>query len=255
LSLRGFNSKTPLSMCFSSGSGSQNTSASDAANAAAIARQNELFSQQLSDQQRQAAEARRIAGEKTARLKAGMANIENGFAQYDNNYFNGFADKYQNYYNPQLQDQYDQAKKQLQFGLARAGISQSKAAGEEMAKLDKQYGMKRQDVISGAQNYANQARTQIENQRSGLLNQLSATGGEEATAGAFLGKGNGNSVGSLPIQAPQMQQFSALGDLFGNLSQIAVNDTRVANAMGNNGLLQSAFRGSSKNNNASSYIN
>jgi hypothetical protein len=240
-------------MCFSSG-GQQNTSATDAANAAAIKRQNELFEQQLADQKTQADEARRISAEKQNRLREGMANIQSGFAPYDENYFNQFSQKYLDNYTPQLDDQYEQAKKQLAFGLSRSGISQSQAAGEEMAKLEKAYGLKRQDMISGAKNYANNARTQIENQRSQLLNQLSATGGEEATAAAFLGKGNGNSVGSLPIQAPQLGQFSALGDLFGNLSQVAVNDTRVSNAMGRDGLLQSAFRTNSGNKNASSYI-
>jgi hypothetical protein len=239
-------------MCFG-GSGSQNTSASDAATKAAIDRQNQLFEQQLADQQKQADDARRIAAEKQGRLKEGMANIDAGFKPYDDNYFNQFQQKYLDYYTPQLDDQYAQAKRQLQYGLARSGIGQSQAAGEELAKLEKSYGLKRQDMINGAQNYANQARSQIENQRSGLLNQLSATGGDEATAAAFLGKGNGNSVGALPIQAPQLGNFSALEDLFGNLSQIAVNDTRVANATGQNGLLQSAFRGNS-NKNASSYI-
>jgi hypothetical protein len=243
-------------MCFGGGGGKQkqqNTSASDSANRAAMDRQNRLYEQQLAEQRAAAERARQEQAAKESRLQQGMANIEAGFKPYDDNYFSGFNQKYLDYYNPQIEDQYSKAQEQLLFGLSRAGLTNSSARGTEMGSLEKNYGTQRQGIVSAAQKYSNDARSQIAQQRTALQNQLNATGGDKITSASFLGVNQPNSVGSLPIQAPQLQSFSPLGDLFGNVSQIAVNDTRVANATGRDGLLQSAFRGMSGNKNASSY--
>jgi len=242
-------------MCFGGGGGGkqQNTSASDAANRAAMDRQNRLYEQQLAEQRAAAERARQEQLAKQSRLQQGMANIEAGFKPYDDNYFNGFNQKYLDYYNPQIDEQYGKAQQQILFGLSRAGLMDSSIRGTEMANLEKAYGTQRQGIVSGAQTYANNARSQIAQQRTALQNQLNATGGDAVTSASFLGVNQPGSVGSLPIQAPQLQQFSALGDLFGNISQIAVNDTRVANATGNDGLLQSAFRNAGGNKKAYSY--
>lgn len=241
-------------MCFGGGGGQkQDTSASDRANREAMSRQDQQYQQQLNEQRAAAERARQEQEARQSRLRQGMANIEKGFKPYDDNYYAGFNQKYLDYYNPQLEDQKSKANEQLLFGLARSGLLDSSVRGTEQGKLEQAYGTQKQGVVSGAQNYSNSAKQQIEQQRSALMNQLNATGGDAVTSASFLGVNKPNSIGSLPIQGPQLQQFSALGDLFGNVSQIAVNDTRVANATGQNGLLQSAFRGMSGNKNASSY--
>lgn len=247
-------------MCFGGGAPKTNYSPqTDAANTAAMNRQNDLLAQQIAEQKRQDDAARAEANDKSARLKQGTDNINNAFSNYDQNYYQGLANKYSDFYLPQLADQGQTAQQQLLYGLARQGILNSSAKGYEYGQLQKQYGLQQQGILSNAQAYSNNAKQQIENQRSNLLSQLNATGGDKVTSAGFLGGSSANAVGSYPISAPVLQSFSPLGDLFQNVSSVAANDARVSNATGRPGFLQTAFNnvsgGNSSSGSSSKYVN
>lgn len=229
-------------MCFGGGGGKSNNKASERAAADARAREEALFAQQQADREREAAEARRIAEAKSARLREGMANIEKGFGQFNDDYFGGISDRYKQFYRPQLEEQKTKAQDQILFNLARSGLLNSSERANAYGDLEKAYGARDQEISSNAIQQANEARRQIEAQRSSLMSQLNATGGDEVTSAAFLGDGGSNLVGRIPVQAPTLPTYSPLGDLFSGVTSVLANDARVASARGADSFLQSVFR-------------
>lgn len=158
---------------------------------------------------------------------SGNNAINNAFGGYDDAYFGGLEKSYKDYYMPQLEDQYSNAKDQSLFNAARAGIINSSAAAKTNADLEKSRGTQEQAVISGAQNYANSARSQIGNQRSALQGQLQASGGNYV-----------DTSGLSQISAPALNPLTPLGDLFSNVAGVASNDSLVrARQAGTNSIL------------------
>lgn len=94
---------------------------------------------------------------------------------FDDAFYNGIDQSYKDYATPQLDQQYQEALKQLSYALDRKGLSASTAAGSEQAKLQQQYNTFQTDVASAGQSYADKARTDVENSRTTLENQLAAT--------------------------------------------------------------------------------
>ena len=110
-------------------------------------------------QQQQADQATADANAKAASLRTGMANINNAFGGFDDNYFANLAKNYTDYAMPQLADQYGDAKKNITFALARKGNLNSTVAGDQYALLDRENATNTTGIESAAQDYANQARS------------------------------------------------------------------------------------------------
>jgi len=162
-----------------------------------------------------AQQAREDENNRQANLASGNQAINGAFSGYDNNYYGGLAKKYSNYYTPQLENQYSNATQNALFNAARAGIVDSSAAAKTNADLARSHGEQQQSIQSGAQSYANQARSQIGSQRSALQNQLMASGGNV-------------DVGNLTqVQAPTLPTLTPLGDLFTNTAGVVSNQARV----------------------------
>lgn len=229
-------------MCFASAP-KTNTKASQRASQEARTREEQLMQQQRADQERMAAEARQAQLQRQANIQRGLTNINNAFSDYNPDYFKKLQQDYTNLQTQQLDDQKNKADQQALFGLARQGLIGSSAADTAFGELAKAYGGKQQEILSNANNYANNARSQIEAQRSNLISQLNATGGDPVSASMFTGNGNSSLLGNLAPQAPQLPTFSALGDAFTNVTGLLAEDSNRAAAYGKPGILQSAFRG------------
>lgn len=127
--------------------------------------------------------------------------------QFNDNFFNGRRDAALNYWQPQLDSQYADAQKQLEYALARQGGGESSAAAQQRGDLEKQYATNRQAIADKALGYETGARNSIEAARAGILAALNQTGD---STGAI------NSARSQIAALGQPDSFSPLTNLFSN---------------------------------------
>lgn len=156
-----------------------------------------------------AEEARRREEERQARIKSGMASIDQTFSQFNDNFFNKQRDAYTAYAMPQLEDQYGNAMDTLTAALQRSGLLQSSVAAKKNADLVKQYRLQRQGVVDQGIATATNARKDIENARSGLVADLYNTADPAAAAAGAAARAK---------IATQQPTFSPLGILFQNVA-------------------------------------
>lgn len=133
-----------------------------------------------------AAAAAQRERERQQRISQGRASIDQAFTGFDDNYFSGLTGAYRDYAQPELDEDFSEAKKQLNYALSRKGLSSSTAAADEIRKLNQQYNDYVTDLESSAANYANTARQDVEGARSDLLAQLTATEDPSAAAQSAL---------------------------------------------------------------------
>lgn len=189
-------------MCFGGGGGSSQAAA---AQAQATQQQNQILEQQA--QQTQAdADARQAA------ITQGQQNINNAFSQFDDNWFNQISQNYKNYAQPQLDDQYGVAKNNVTYSLARNGTTNSSMAGYQFGQLAKEYGINQDQIDSTADNYANNARANVNSQKQAVEDQLDSTANADQANTSAL---------SAAASIGQQPTFSPLGNLFTNVSAAA----------------------------------
>lgn len=156
-----------------------------------------------------AKQARAAEEARQARITAGMGNIDNAFSKFNDEFYAGRSQAYTDYQTPQLQRQFDQAKKELTLALARSGNSQSSLANQKFAELKNLFDTSSQDITSRASDFANTERSSVEQARAELVNQLNASGNDQLAAqsaqtkAALLGQG---------------QAFDTLGQIFANIT-------------------------------------
>ena len=161
-----------------------------------------------------AAQARADEAARQARIKEGSANIDKSFGGFNDAFYNQRAKAYTDYANPQLADQYARTQQNLTYNLARQGLTASSEASRNAGELQRQYNDNRALIASRGLDAANEARQQVEQNRSELISQLNATGDPAAAASAALAR-----AGTLS----QQQSFSPLGQLFANTTGLLGN--------------------------------
>lgn len=165
-----------------------------------------------------AGQARADEEARQARIRAGMAAINQGFSGFNDSFYNSRARDYLNYANPQLASQYDTTRDNLAYNLARSGLTASSEAARNAGEIQRQYNIARADIQGNALNAANDARRNVESNRADLIGQLQATSDPTATASQTLARAS---------MIAKEQSFSPLGALFQNTTAL----------MGNSGLL------------------
>jgi hypothetical protein len=155
-----------------------------------------------------AADARAAEEERQANVRAATDRINTTFTQFDDPFDQGRERAFLDYANPQLDDQYGKARRDLIFALANAGTTRSSVAGQQLADLERDYGLRKVEVADQARGYAQQARGDVEAARGGLIQQAVATGDA-----ALAGTGAVNEANRL-VSA---QSFSPLGQVFQNV--------------------------------------
>jgi len=161
-----------------------------------------------------AAQARADEEARQARIRAGMSSIEQGFRGFDDGFFDNRARSYLNYANPQLASQYDDAQDNLAYNLARSGLTASSEAARNAGELQRQYNTARATIQGEAMNTANEARRNVEANRSELISQLQATSDPTAAANQALARA---------ATLTKEQGFSPLGALFQNTTALLGN--------------------------------
>lgn len=117
-------------------------------------------------------------------ITAGTQAIDNALGGFDDNYFVSRQNAYVDNALPALNQQFSDAQKQLIYALSRSGLMQSSEAADRQRRLNEERGRYERDIQNNAINFANQGRTNLENTRSNLLSQLTATEDPTATATA-----------------------------------------------------------------------
>jgi hypothetical protein len=85
-----------------------------------------------------------------ARVDEGIDEIEDVFSQYDQDFYDKRSDAYMDYQAPQLQDQYKEGLKELQFALARGGRLNSSTEVAKKAGAAQDLQFQRQEMAERA---------------------------------------------------------------------------------------------------------
>jgi hypothetical protein len=149
-----------------------------------IADKQQQFNQEQFDYQKQiAAQQQQQVDDAAARqttydtgraqlLGEGTQKINDAFSSFGDDYFNKYASDYMAKVQDQVGLQKREAQKQLAFGLARQGISDSQASANQQGLLAETEGRTLADESANAQNQANVLRSNVAGAKQNLLGQV-----------------------------------------------------------------------------------
>ena len=152
--------------------------------------------------------ARQQAAEREAKINAGKASIDKAFNVFDPAYFQKYQQAYLDNYNPELDRQFGLAKQDVGYDLARRGVTNSTGGQKTFGDLVTTYGNQRQGIADAATGATNKLRSDIDNQKSTLYAQNSASA--DPSLAAISAVSSANSLGTAP-------QYSPLGNVFAGL--------------------------------------
>jgi hypothetical protein len=104
-----------------------------------------------------------------AAITDGYNKIQTIFGGFNDDFYNKRGSDYVAYATPQVDDQYAEAVKQLQFALARNGRLDSSTAVEQKGKLLEDYNKQKTSIADKGIQYGNQARQSVEGSRADLV--------------------------------------------------------------------------------------
>ena len=166
-----------------------------------------------------AEEQRQREAKRRANIMQGTQAIDSALAPFDDKYFQQRQQAYTDYAAPQLDQQYNDAYKQLIYALSRSNLTQSTEAANRQRALTEERARYERDIKNNAANFANSARSNLENTRSSLISQLNAT--EDPTSAATAAA---NQAGLL--QAPPT--FDPLGNFVFNAASNLENLSKMS---------------------------
>lgn len=175
-----------------------------------------------------AGEARAREEARQAQIRDGMKRIDTTFAQFDDGFFNSREQAYKDYAMPQLEDQWGKTNKQLTYALSRTGNLNSGVAGEQLGDATREYERQKQALTDKARAYSNEARGDVERNRSDLVSQLNAIADPEAAATGAVARAK--LLNAVPAFQPVGDLFTKLTDglaTYRNFSDANVNNRGV----------------------------
>lgn len=104
-------------------------------------------------------------------IKDAQKGIDLQFSKFTPDFYKSRENAYLNFALPQVAEQYQEAQKNLTYGLASKGLLKSGAAGTMAASLQKELGKQKQQVADTALNQANALRSDVESEQNRLLSQ------------------------------------------------------------------------------------
>lgn len=197
-------------MCFPRKSGAS------AAAVAANEEANNIAAQNAFEAKRQADEARATEEARQGRIRAGMDAIDQQFAGFDEPFYDARRQAYLNFAMPQFGEQETAARRELAFALDRAGLTNSSAAADKQKELELSVGRQRQAIAGQADDLVTQARGDVANARTQLVNTLNATA-DPANA-MTLASTRRAELATTPSFSPIGQLFASIAQGIGNAS-------------------------------------
>ena len=128
---------------------------------------------------------------------------------FGEDFFNKRRQAFIDYATPQLESQRGDAARELTFALDRSGNLDSSSRADQGRRVGKLYDLNRQDIADKGQEYANTARTNIEDARSDLIKTLNATGDAQGAASGAINR-------AAALSAPDT--YSPLTQLFADFT-------------------------------------
>lgn len=164
--------------------------------------------QMVQFEMQQAADARAKEELRQNRLNAGKGAIDTLFGptNFGEPFYNKYTKASLDYNQPQLQTQYDKAKRDMTYDLARAGTLRSTAAGQAQSFLENEKGVNDAAIRAKADTDTAALRSSIASQQQQALNQLFATEDPDVAANTAT-----HMVANAQLSQPNL---SPLGELF-----------------------------------------
>lgn len=172
-----------------------------------------------------AAQARADEAARQQRIITGRQKINDVFSTFNDDFYKRREADYAAFSKPQLESQYKNAQNELMYSLARSGNMASSEMGKQLGVLQREKGLAQSKLADAGLAYANQARQQVEQSRSDVLNQLMATSDPSVAAS------QANARAALANQYNPI--VDSLGDLFGRTMSIAANTNKAATYLPN----------------------
>jgi len=148
--------------------------------------------------------------ERQAKVDAGLANIEDVFSQYDQDFYDQTSDAYMDYAQPQLEDQYAEGLKQLQYALARGGRFNSSTEVNRKAGAAEDLAFQQQELASKALQAAKGQQQAVADAKEKMIRL------NEVNANPDLAASLSNSQAGLLNQPPK---FDPLINVFGKITE------------------------------------
>ena len=148
------------------------------------------------------------------KVRQGTTNVDGIFKQnFDDKFFTGRRTAYTDFATPQLEEQRDEAQKELTYSLARSGTLDSSVRGEKLGELQKLYDTNRQEIADKALANETDARTKVEDSRTDLIRTLSATGDAEGAANSAIARAS--ALSQPAANSPLSQLFASFTGALG----------------------------------------
>jgi hypothetical protein len=129
---------------------------------------------------------------------------------FDQKFYDQRRQAYIDNYTPQLAQQFADARNQLSFALARAGLLRSSVASDKVARLNADNAVQAGTIANKAEDSVSQLRTSVEDERANLINQLNVSADPAGTANLALAR--------TQATASQPVSYSPLGDVFSGIA-------------------------------------
>lgn len=158
-----------------------------------------------------AAAARAAEQARQAAIRTGTENVNKTFSQFDDNFFGGISKAHADFYGPQIEKQYHDARRDLVLKLGQSGILNSTGGQRKLSDLDLAAARQRSSIADQGLSLAADARNRVEDSRSNILAQLTASA--DPTAAATAAAARAKSLTAPPAFSPLANLFSSFADL------------------------------------------
>lgn len=184
--------------------------------------------------------ARQQEAARQARITEGQSVIDNAFANYNDDFYNNYQQDYLGYYTPQLNDQYNDARKKLTLQLAQTGNLTGKVGADQFADLENFYNQQQLDLTNRAQGATNDLRSNVDSRLSQLYadNRAAADPGSATSAATSAAQ-------ALQPSAPTSPLGAVFGNFFSDLGNVAAIQNRNQTYSGQGSGVQSYGGGGS----------
>jgi len=164
--------------------------------------------------QREQAEAQRREQERKERerqqrIQSNIGSVNSSFDQFGDDFFSERGQEVTDFFTPQLDEQFADANRKLQLGLASRGLLDSSVAADKFGDLQERFDDEQRSIAEKALAREAATRAEVEQQRGNLIGQAEAGAGLESINSQLKGI-------QTNLRAPQT--FDPLGQIFGDIA-------------------------------------
>ena len=156
--------------------------------------------------------------ERQANVTRGTGKVNAAFSGFGDDFYDQRGKDYSSFYMPQVEQQGKEAGDQLTYSLARGGNLDSSTGAAQAGKLTQKINDARAGVAEGAFGAAQQARQDVEGNRSDLIRMLEGGGNIANVANTATAR-------SMALSKPP--PYSPLTDLFANFTGQLANSVAL----------------------------